>query len=140
MKYETSIRTTAAPADLWAALVDVERWPEWIDVYERVRLEEAGPLVVGSRAGIKQKGLAAGDWVVTEVVEGASFAWTNKQPGVRTLGRHEVRAEEGGSRLVLGLEQSGVLAGVVGWLFGRKARSYVDLECERLAAVAAGAT
>ena len=77
---------------------------------------------------------------MTECVEGAAFSWVNQQPGVRTLGRHVVMAEPGGgSRLTLELEQSGWLAGVIGLLFGRRARSYVDLECKRLAAVAAEA-
>ena len=140
MRYETSVSTTAAPADTWAVLADVERWPERIEVYQEVRRADAGPLAVGSRARIKQRGLAAGDWVVSEVVEGESFVWENRQPGVRTRGWHVVTAEPGGgSRLTLGLEQSGWLAGVVGLVLGGRVRAYVDLECERLSAAAAEA-
>ena len=136
MKYEASISTKAAPADLWAVVADVERWPDWIEVYEQVQRRDAGPLAIGSRARIKQKGLAPGEWVVTELVDGESFAWVNQQPGVRTVGSHRVHAEPGGSRLTLTIEQSGVLAGVVGWVFGRKTQRYIVLEGERLTAVA----
>jgi ribosome-associated toxin RatA of RatAB toxin-antitoxin module len=34
MRYETSRTTTAEPSRLWAVVSDVERWPEWIEVYE----------------------------------------------------------------------------------------------------------
>jgi hypothetical protein len=94
---------------------------------------------VGAIAHVKQKGLAAGDWTVTELEEGRVFAWESRQPGVRLVGRHVVGAEpSGGSRLTLQMEMSGWLSGVTGVLLGRKVRSYVDLECARLTAVAAG--
>jgi uncharacterized membrane protein len=138
MHYETSTTTTAEPARLWAVLRDVERWPDWIEVYEEVRLLDAEPVAVGSRAHVKQRGLAGGDWAVTAVEEGRVFAWESRQPGVRLVGRHAVSAEpDGGSRLTLGFEMTGALSGVMRMLLGRKVRRYVDLEAERLAAVAA---
>ena len=60
--------------------------------------------------------------------------------GVRLLGRHVVTVEpSGGSRLTLQLERADRLSGVATALLGRKTRRYVDLECARLAAVAAEA-
>lgn len=138
MKYEVEGTTAAAPDALWAVLSDVERWPEWIEVYEEVRRTDDGPLRVGSRARVKQRGLAAGEWVVTALAEGESFVWENRQPGVRTIGRHAVSAADGGgARLALGVEQSGLLAGLVGLLLGGRIRSYVDMECRDLTAAAA---
>jgi uncharacterized membrane protein len=138
MRYETSTTTTAEPPRLWAVLRDVERWPDWIEVYEEVRLLDAGEVAVGSRAHVKQRGLAGGDWTVTEAEEGRVFTWESRQPGVRLVGRHAVSAEpDGGSRLTLGFEMTGAWSGVMGILLGRKVRRYVDLEAERLAAVAA---
>ena len=138
MRYETSTTTTADPARLWAVVSGVERWPEWIDVYEEVRRTSSGPLAVGATARVKQKGLAAGDWKVSELEEGTVFAWESRQPGVRIVGRHLVSPEpDGGSRLTLQLEMSGWMSGVMSVLLGRKSRSYVDLECARLAEVAA---
>jgi hypothetical protein len=140
MKYETSTTTPADPSRLWAVLSDVERWPEWIEVYEEVRREESGALALGDSAHVKQKGLAAGDWTVTELEEGTMFSWESRQPGVRLVGRHVVTPAAEGSRLTLGIEMTGWLSGPIGALVGRKSRSYVDLECARLAAVAAEPT
>jgi uncharacterized membrane protein len=126
---------------LWAVLSDVERWPEWIEVYENVSRAEHGELKLGDTAHVKQKGLAAGEWTVTELEEGRVFAWESQQPGVRIVGRHVVDAEpSGGSRLTLQLEMTGWLSGVMGALLGKKSRQYVDLECARLSAVAAEQT
>jgi hypothetical protein len=138
MRYETSTTTAAQPSQLWAVVADVERWPEWIEVYEEVRRTSPGSMALGSTAHVKQKGLAAGDWAVTELEEGRVFAWASRQPGVRIVGRHVVSAEpNGGSRLTLQLEMTGWMSGVMGAVLGRKSRQYVDLECARLTAVAA---
>jgi ribosome-associated toxin RatA of RatAB toxin-antitoxin module len=138
MHYATSTTTPAQPDRLWAVLKDVEKWPEWIEVYEEVRLADSGPLTVGARAHVKQRGLAAGDWTVTALDQGRVFTWESHQPGARLVGRHEISAEPGGgSRLALAFEMTGGLSGVLGTLLGRKVRRYVDLECARLAAVAA---
>jgi uncharacterized membrane protein len=137
MKYETSTTTAAQPSQLWAVVADVERWPGWIEVYEEVRRTSPGPMALGSTAHVKQRGLAAGDWTVTELEEGRVFAWESRQPGVRIVGRHVVSAEPaGGSRLTLQLEMTGWMSGVMGALLGKKSRQYVDLECARLTAVA----
>jgi ribosome-associated toxin RatA of RatAB toxin-antitoxin module len=141
MRYETSTTTAAEPSRLWAVVSDVEKWPEWIAVYEEVRRAQHGDLALGDSAHVKQKGLAAGDWTVTELEEGRVFAWQSRQPGVRITGRHVVSAEAaGGSRLTLQLEMSGWLSGVVNALMGKRSRSYVDLECARLAEVASEPT
>jgi hypothetical protein len=138
MRYETSTTTATEPSRLWAVLSDVESWPEWIEVYEEVRRRTSGPLAQGEQVHVKQKGLAAGDWTVTELDEGHVFAWTSRQPGVRIVGRHVVSPEpDGGSRLTLELEMSGWLSGPVGAVLGKKSRSYVDLECTRLIEAAA---
>ena len=141
MRYQTSTTTPAEPDRLWAVLSDVEKWPGWIEVYEEVRLAEGGPLALGARAHVKQRGLAGGDWTVTELEEGRVFAWESRQPGVHLVGRHAVSAEpDGGSRLDLAFEMTGVLSGVMGAFLARKVGRYVDLECARLAAVAAEPT
>jgi ribosome-associated toxin RatA of RatAB toxin-antitoxin module len=138
MRYETSTTTAAEPSRLWAVVSDVEKWPEWIEVYEEVRRARHGDLALGDSAHVKQKGLAAGDWTVTELEEGQVFAWQSRQPGVRITGRHVVSPEaSGGSRLTLQLEMTGWASAVVNALMGKRSRAYVDLECARLAEVAA---
>jgi uncharacterized membrane protein len=137
MFYEQTATTSAPVERLWAAVTDVERWPEWIETYESVRRNETGPLLAGHTAHVKQKGLAAGDWTVTEVQEGRVWSWESRQPGVRFVGRHAVDAEpSGGSRVTLSFHVSGPLSGLVRLVYGRKVRAYVDIEAARLGAVA----
>ena len=133
MEYQKSVTVAAEPAQVWEVLSDLERWPERIPTYDELRRLDDGDLRVGSRARVKQKGLAAGEWEVSELVEGETFTWTSRQPGVRLVARHHVTAEaDGTSRLTLELEQSGWLSGVVSLFLGRKVREYVDLEAEAL--------
>jgi hypothetical protein len=141
MRYETKTTITAEPSRLWAVVSDVDKWPDWIEVYEEVRRAGHGPLTAGDSAYVKQKGLAGGDWTVTELDEGRVFAWETRQPGVRIVGRHVVEGgRSGGSRLTLQLEMTGWASGIAALMLGKKVRSYVDLECARLAAVAAERT
>jgi carbon monoxide dehydrogenase subunit G len=133
MEYRKSITVAAEPARIWEVLSDLERWPERIPTYEELHRLDDGDLQVGSRAHVKQKGLAAGDWEVSELVEGETFTWHSRQPGVHIVARHHVTPEsDGTSRLTLELEQSGWLSGAVTVFLGRKVRQYVDLEAEAL--------
>lgn len=137
MQYETTREVPADAARTWQVLTDLERWPEWIEVYESVRRTDPGPLAVGSRAQVKQRGLRAGSWEVTELVEGRSFSWVSGQPGVRTVAWHRVQERPGGTAaLILGVRQTGWLAGVVGLLLGGRIRRYVDSEADGLTAAA----
>ncbi len=133
MEYEKTVAVAADPARAWAVLSDLERWPDRIPTYEEVRRLDDGDLRVGSRAFVKQKGLAAGEWEVSELVSGRTFTWASRQPGVRIVGRHSVATNaDGTTRLTLVLEQTGWLSGVVTLLMGRKIRRYVDLEADAL--------
>lgn len=129
MRYETTKTTTLPPENVWARLVQVEKWPDFIETYRSVRLQNPGDLSVGSRANIVQVGLRPADWEVTELDAGRSFSWRNRQPGVLVVAWHRVdRAQSGGSRLTLGVEMTGPLGVVVGALLGRKTRRYLDIE------------
>ena len=139
MDYRTSLTVTAPAPRVWEVLSDIERWPRRIPTYDEVRRLDDGELRVGSRVHVKQKGLAAGEWEVTQLVEGSTFTWASRQPGVRIVARHTVDAgADGSTRLTLELEQSGWLSGIVALVLGRKIRSYVDLEAEALKQTAEG--
>ena len=78
---ETDIRRP--PADVFAALVDVESYPSWLIASGIVRVErlDPGPLVAGSRLRIHQT--VAGrstilDGTVTVLQPGAAFALRGK--------------------------------------------------------------
>jgi len=75
---EIETRIGRPPADVFAALTDVERYPEWLIASGIVRVErlDPGPLVAGSRLRIAQT--VAGrsttlDGIVTVFAPGAAF-------------------------------------------------------------------
>jgi carbon monoxide dehydrogenase subunit G len=75
---EIETRIARPPADVFAALIDVERYPEWLIASGIVRVErlDPGPLAAGSRLRIDQT--VAGrstvlDGTVTVLAPGAAF-------------------------------------------------------------------
>jgi uncharacterized membrane protein len=129
MRFEKTVTTSASQDQAWAALSAVDQWPEWIGNYQSIELLDPAPLTVGSRARVKQKGLRAGSWEITELTAGRVFTWQNSQPGVHSVARHEVAAgADGRTRITLTLEQTGPLAGVIGAMLRGKIARYVAEE------------
>jgi hypothetical protein len=100
------------------------------------RLDD-GPLRVGSRARLRQPGMPALVWQVSELREHEEFTWETASPGVRTVARHAIGANpDGTTRIALSVEQTGPLAGLVGLLTGRRTRRYLGYEAAALKAAA----
>lgn len=134
MDLVTRIDIAAEPSAVWSALVDVCEWPKWTASMSSVELLDEGPLRTGSRARVKQPGMPAMVWQVTELTTGRSFTWQAKSPGIVTIGSHEVTATEDGSSMVLTVRQRGLLAGLVKLLTGARTKRYVQMEAEGLKA------
>ena len=125
--------TVAAPADhVWSILQDVERWPTWTASMSKVEWTSGEPMTVGAVARIKQPRFPAASWTVTEVVPGRSFTWQARNPGVHSVGVHEVTPDGDGCTVRLGITQRGFFAPVLALLAGRMSRRYVQLEAEGL--------
>lgn len=120
------------PAEVWAVLSDVERWPDWTPTVESVQRLDDGPFGVGSRARVRQPKLRPAVWEVSELVDGERFTWLSRTPGLTTVGRHEVAAEDGGCRVTLSIEHSGALSGVAALFWGRLTQRYVQTEAQSL--------
>jgi uncharacterized protein YndB with AHSA1/START domain len=134
MQFETTVQIDAPVEAVWAALVDVGRWPEWTESMQDVGWLGDDGLRLGARARIKQPGTPALTWTVTELDEGRAFAWEASSAGVTTIGTHVVAGAAGqpGSTLTLGLQQAGALAGLVGALTGARTRRFVQMEADGL--------
>jgi uncharacterized protein YndB with AHSA1/START domain len=133
MRYEIEIDIEATPEAVWAVLADVERWPEWTPSMTLVRRLEDGPFGVSSTARVRQPRLPQAVYTVTEYEPGRAFTWAARSPGVTTTGGHHVVSREDGHATVrLTLDQTGVLAPLVGLFAARLARRYVTLEAEGL--------
>lgn len=130
-----SAPVAAPPEQVWAVLADIERWPSWNPTVRSVRLLGAQVLAEGSRVAIRQPRLPRAEWVVSEYVDGRSFRWSARGPGVVTVADHEVvPADEGGCTVRLRLQQAGPLSGALGLVAGRLTRGYVATEAASLKA------
>jgi uncharacterized protein YndB with AHSA1/START domain len=133
MDYEFSIAIAAPRERVWSVLTDVERWPEWTASMRSVQYAGTDRLTLGARVRIKQPGMPALVWEVTDLVPQESFSWQARSAGITTLGLHQLApGAAGGVTVRLGLRQSGPLAGLVGLLTARRTRRYVQMEAEGL--------
>jgi uncharacterized membrane protein len=131
--HETSIEIAAGADAIWSRLSDVERWPEWTRSVTKVERLDGGEVGVGNRARVKQPGMPALVWEVTDYAPETSFSWASKLPGVTTTGGHRLASGPGEAVTVtLTLDQEGFLAPVVWWLTGSRTRRYVQIEAEGL--------
>lgn len=131
-----SVTIAAPPARVWAVVVDVERWPERIPTVDAVERLDDGPLAVGSRTRVRQPRLSPATWTVTGLVDGSSFTWVSRSPGVTVTAEHVVEPDRAGSRLTLAVTLTGPASGV-GWLMTRSlTRRYVETEAASVARAA----
>ncbi|OEU96934.1 SRPBCC family protein [Streptomyces oceani] len=129
MTVRQQISVQAPPAAVWAVLVDIESWPEYVSTVTSVRKDTRGALAAGSRVRVKQPGMPELTWTVTEFTEGRSFTWIASAAGVTTIGGHRLReATEGGCELELTIEHRGFLAPLLRVLTYRRTRRYVGNE------------
>jgi uncharacterized membrane protein len=132
MHFETKVEI-AAPLDrVWGILADIDRWPEMSPSITRVERIDGAPLAAGAQVRIKQPGMAAMTWRVTEFEPGRSFAWQAVNPGILTVGTHELRDTGTGTEVTLGITHSGLLAPIIGRLTGSRTRRYVGMEAAGL--------
>lgn len=125
-----TVTIAAPPEQVWAVIVDVERWPERIPTVEAVERLDAGPLAVGSRTRLRQPKLPTAVWTVTELTDGSSYTWESTSPGVTVTATHLVEPHPDGSRLTLGVTVSGPIS-AVGWVLTRSlTKRYVETEAD----------
>jgi hypothetical protein len=120
-------------------MTDIEHWPEWTPTVTSIERLDPGPLKVGSRARIRQPKLPTAVWQVSELLEGRSFTWVTRSPGVLVTAHHGVEPTAGGTRARLAVQFSGVLAPLVARLTRRLNERYLALEAKGLSERCAGA-
>ena len=107
----TDVIDIASPIEVvWRVTTDVERWPEWTPTVTHVQLVNHAPLQLGSVASIKQPLQPVSDWTVVEFQAERRFAWETRRRGLRFKGVHDVTSFAGGTRNLLAVEATGVLA------------------------------
>ena len=128
----TTIDIQAPAAQIWAALSDIQHWPEWTPTVISVRPLDPGPLAVGNRAIVHQPKLLPARWQVTEIEDGRSFTWMTVGPGILVTARHSIEGTANCSRVVLSIDFAGVLGPVVARLTRGLNTRYLDLEARGL--------
>ena len=133
-----SVRRIDAPIDVvWSLTVDLERWPSITPTISSVQLLDDAPLVIGSRALVRQPMQRATVWAVDELDEPTLFVWSARVMGMSMVARHLlVSVGDGVTEQTLEIEVAGRGAGVFLRLFGGRIRRAIDTENEAFAAVA----
>jgi uncharacterized membrane protein len=130
-----SIEIDAPAPVVWQVFSDVERWPEWTASVTRLDPLDGPGLGVGKRFAIKQPRMPRLVWEVTELAEGASWAWVQRSAGGLTLARHEVNPiTDDRTRVQQEIDQRGWIGALVGRLMVRMTKRYLELEAHGLKA------
>lgn len=134
--YIRNVTHVQAPPDVvWEVLSDPAQWSQWTSsVTSAELLDGRSQLGPGARVRIAQPGLRTAVWTITEYRPKRSFTWVSSEGGVTTRATHEILPRPRmGSRLLLELDQQGVLAPLVKLVAGSRVRRYVTLEAAGLA-------
>lgn len=135
MRFKQSVSINAPTSTVWAVLSDVERWPEWTASVTSVERLDGGAFSVGSRVRVKQPRLPVAIWRVTALEPGRFFTWKAQGAGAKTVATHRIDPDgRGGSAVTLGLDQTGLLASLIGRFFGGMVRRYMAMEARGLKA------
>jgi carbon monoxide dehydrogenase subunit G len=132
VRFEHTIDINASPAQVWTILADVARWKDWTPTVKSFEWVNGDQLRVGAQARLDVDGAGNGIWTVTNVDEGRSFSWDNDTKGVHTVGGHVVDARDGGSRVTLILEQSGIMATLLRPMIARVSKRNLPIEAAGL--------
>ena len=131
--FQVVVEILTPPERVWAALLDVERWPEWTPTVTSAKRLDDGPLAVGSRTKLVQPTLAAAVWYVTELDQTKGlFVWATSQPGVTVTGRHGLERSPNGSKVTHELRYSGLLGPLMALLVKKLSREYLAAEAQGL--------
>jgi len=130
--FSIDVDIDAPPDTVWAVMSDVERWHEWTASITSVTRLDQGPLVVGSRAHVRQPKLRPADFVVTDLVPTREFTWVTRSPGIDATARHAVTPIGGRTRATLSVRFEGLFSAAVAWMFGKLTNEYLGLEAAGL--------
>ena len=135
MKFAHTVEASAPPEKIWAAWIDVERWPEWDTELASASLE--GSFAIGAKGRLKPKRGPASRFTISELTRGESYAFTTRLPlcGLKVR-RHLTRKDGGPTYFTHQVSFVGPLASVFGNLLGRRYREALPMVMENLREIA----
>lgn len=136
MRHEVEVDVEAPPEVVWSVVGDPTQWPMLSDSFLKVEQREGDGLAVGSVYLVRQPNIRAMPWTVTACEPGTGFTWRASVPGVTTTGSHQITPRGDASRLLVALDQTGLLSRAVWAMGGAHYRALVDREAATFAGAA----
>lgn len=129
MSLVRSFHIDATPADAWAVLTDIERWPEWTDTITRMSAEAGAPLGIGARVHVESPDGRKTEWTVTEFDEPRSLTWQMRPAaGVIVSSGHTIVPEGDGARVTFVVSTRGWVGRILAPLVDRQLRPNLESE------------
>lgn len=133
--YTSSAAIDAPAATAWPILSEVAAWPEWLPTVSHVEALDGLVLRLGARFVVHQPSLRPATWTVTKLVDGESFTWEARVPGLVMVAEHILEARSSTrSAIELRFTFDGFLGGILGRLYGSITQSYLEREAAALKA------
>lgn len=134
-----TVHIDAPPDKVWAAIMDVERWPEFAPQFKSIVRTDDGPIAQGKAAKVTPHGFPGAVWTITRFEAGRSFLWeADFVPGLHLAADHAIEPDGEGTKVMLSLDSSGPLAPIAALAVGRIFRRNVRQEAEGLKAYCEG--
>jgi hypothetical protein len=137
-EYSISVNIDAPVARVWAATIDIERWPDWTPTVIRARRHESGPILVGNLVTIHQPKLPPALWKVSALELERHVELKSGFPGMFVIAHHQLVPHGDKTRLTLNLHFEGWLGKWMGKRLANLNNRYLALEamgikkyCER---------
>jgi len=130
--FSITIDIVAPPSRVWAVLSDIERWHEWTESVTSAKRLDTGPLAVGSKLILCQPKLPPAEYTVTALDEGKGFALETRSPGAVVVGNQWVEPVDGGSRVTLSLQFSGLIGPTTAFIMRGMINRYLEMDAAGL--------
>lgn len=136
MRFDHTVRTSAAPGDVWAVWADVPRWPEWDIELESASIE-GGRFVLGARGTLRPRRGPASSFVVSEFEPEEGYAFATRLPLCELVVRRWLgESGDGGTTFTHEVSFVGPLSPLFGALLGGRFRAALPAVMENVRAIA----
>jgi len=117
-----------SPVDrVFEVMADTEHWPEWTPSVTSIKRLDEGEFKVGSKAVIRQPKFPPALWKIT-AIDGTSFTWENRAPGIRVIAHHSAEPTPHGTRATLSVRYEGFLATLLARMTRSITNRYLAME------------
>jgi len=130
--FRRSIDIDAPVERVWAATVDIERWPDWTPTVKRARRLGSAQMGVGSRVLIEQPKLPPALWLVSALEPGRNMILKSGLPGMRVMAHHRLEPKGAGCAVTLSVHFEGLFGGLLERWTSELNQRYLELEADGL--------